>query len=327
MAKGYLYKVGQILEFKQGRIEIIEQIRLKHSKNSDYLDKGYRYKCLECGYIGEKKEGEFKRERGCRACVGQTINVGKNDLWITHPEVAKQLLNEEDGYTVTYSSTKYLKFKCSECGNIVEKQVQDVARRDKLFCSNCSDGVPMGERILGNILTQLNIEYKHDSKMYWSNNKRYDFYIPSLNMIIETHGEQHYTKAFGDTTVEEQQENDEYKKDLALENGINKYIVIDTSVSDFNYIYNSIESSLHNLFDFNKLDIEKLKESSSTSLFLKVCKEWKDGNSLEEIAKINRLSVDGVRKYVKRETDLGYCYYNGKEEILKAHQLKKLNKE
>ena len=56
MAKGYLYEVGQILEFKQGRIEIIEQIRLKHSKNSDYLDKGYRYKCLECGYIREKKK-------------------------------------------------------------------------------------------------------------------------------------------------------------------------------------------------------------------------------------------------------------------------------
>ena len=131
-----------------------------------------------------------------------------------------------------------------------------------------SDGYSIPEKFLNSVLKQLNVKYKHQltkKNFKWCNEFRYDFYIYKYKMIIETHGEQHYTKAFGDTTVEEQQENDEYKKDLALENGINKYIVIDTSVSDFNYIYNSIESSLHNLFDFNKLDIEKLKESSSTA--------------------------------------------------------------
>ena len=48
----------------------------------------------------------------------------------------------------------------------------------------------------------------------WSENKRYDVYIPYLNCIVENHGEQHYNNSFkslNGRTLEEEQKNDKYK--------------------------------------------------------------------------------------------------------------------
>lgn len=56
---------------------------------------------------------------------------------------------------------------------------------------------------------------------------RFDFYLPDYNVIIETHGEQHYkdcSEIFG-LTLEKQQERDLYKKNFCASNGI-KYIEI-----------------------------------------------------------------------------------------------------
>ena len=58
----------------------------------------------------------YNAKRGCPICVNQLIVVGYNDLWTTHPEVAKLLDNPEDGYKYSFGSGKKCIFICPECG-------------------------------------------------------------------------------------------------------------------------------------------------------------------------------------------------------------------
>lgn len=62
----------------------------------------------------------------CPYCSGKKVLVGFNDLWTTHPEVAKMLKNPEDGYKVTYNSGKKLEWICSDCGSPCTKVVYSV---------------------------------------------------------------------------------------------------------------------------------------------------------------------------------------------------------
>lgn len=50
--------------------------------------------------------------KGCPICSGRTVKRGFNDFATLYPELAKTLLNPEDGYTVTGSSAKPLMWVC-----------------------------------------------------------------------------------------------------------------------------------------------------------------------------------------------------------------------
>ena len=57
---------------------------------------------------------------------------------------------------------------------------------------------------------------------------RYDFYIPSKNLLIEYNGEQHYIprKKFGDEkTFTKRKKYDKIKENYAIENKINLLII------------------------------------------------------------------------------------------------------
>ena len=90
------YQVGTIIaDVKSGKLEILEQIRIKTGK---YTEKGYKYKCLICGNIDTIRERSILNKNGCNVCSNQKILIGYNDMWTTNPEQAKSLLNKEDGY-------------------------------------------------------------------------------------------------------------------------------------------------------------------------------------------------------------------------------------
>ena len=173
-----------------------------------------------------------------------------------------------------------------------------------------------------NILEQLNIEFKLEKKFKWSNNKRYDFYIPSLNCIIETHGEQHYKESFSKIksskkvrTLEEEQENDRIKKELALKNGIEHYIVIDCRKSELEYIKNNILSSkLAKLFDLSNIDWIKVGEFAYGSLVKKACELWNKGiKNTKEIGRKMNLSSYTIVHYLNKGRMLNWCNYDAKK--------------
>lgn len=104
------------------------------------------------------------------------------------------------------------------------------------------------ERFVSSVLNLLSVDYSREQIFSWSKSppngtKRYDFYISSKNTIIEVHGAQHYDGGFesrGGRTLKEEQENDQIKETLALENGIENYIIINATSSSFDFIKSSI---------------------------------------------------------------------------------------
>ena len=100
------------------------------------------------------------------------------------------------------------------------------------------DGISYPEKV-GRVLFPLvdnNCKYQYSPK--WANGKKYDFYLPKYNMIIELHGSQHY-KARG--FMEDQVENDTYKRDLAKDNGITTYYEINNA-NELAWFRNSVNN-------------------------------------------------------------------------------------
>ena len=254
----------------------------------------------------------------CPFCSGNKILKGFNDLWTTHPEIACCLKDKDIGYQISYSGHSKQDFICPKCGCIIKNvMVRDVVKHN-LKCPCCSDGVSYPERFVSNMLRQLKINYKHDGIFSWSNNKRYDFYIKDLSLIIETHGEQHYyTDKKWANSIIDQKANDQYKMELAISNGIQNYIVLDCRESDANFIKSSIlNSELSKLFDLSLIDWQKCASDSCKSNIVMACDLWNSGiRSTKKISDIMCLTRTTIITYINKGTKYGICDYDGKEQM------------
>lgn len=262
---------------------------------------------------------------GCKICNGKEILIGYNDLITTNPKLASLLANPEDGYRYTQSSGQKVDWKCTDCGEIIKnKTIADINKRG-LSCPICSDGIPYPEKVMYHVLKQLNVEFIHDTSFDWSDTKRYDFYIPHINIIIETHGGQHTSRGFksvGGRSLEEEIENDELKEFLAKSNGIKHYIIIDTGSSEFQYIRNSIlNSDLTSLFDLDVLNWYEIAENSQKSLSKKTCELWNEGmKNVNLITEELNLHKRTIVRYLEFWSKLNKCdyieFYDNKRKIV-----------
>lgn len=236
--------------------------------------------------------------------------IGKTDLLTTRPDIASMFEDKDLPYHVSKGSHKKAWFICPNCGNRVYDVIRKVDSRG-LRCPVCSDGISYGEKFVSNVLTQLDIDFIHDKQLSWSNRKRYDFYIESMSMIIETHGAQHYSVYGFDKTLEEEQQNDNYKRCLALENGITTYVELDCTVSEFNYVKNSImDSALNGIFDLSKIDWDSVFDACCNSRMIECCNMWNDGvRSVDKISKHFGYDNGTVRDYLKSCASIGLCDY------------------
>lgn len=281
--------------------------------------KKIKVKKLQCGHEFECNpryllNGECK----CPYCSGKRVLVGFNDLWTVSPTIAKFLENLAEGYELTNSSAKEVWWKCN-CGNRIHKAVYEVTNTNSLKCPICSDGYPIGEKIIYSLLSHLDIVFDFRIKFDWSCNKQYDFYIPKYKTIIEVNGIQHYKEIidFTHQKLEDIQCNDKMKYNLALQNGILHYIYINASTSDILDIVSNIKESA--LIDI--LNLQSLKDSdwyevikhSMKSIVAEVSDLWNEGLCISEIQ--NRVKIDRhtIRNYLNRAAQIHMCDYNAEE--------------
>jgi len=329
--KEYMYEINDILDqFKNGRIKILEKIKIKikrgksHGNNIRYL-KGYKCKCLICGNVFEKIEDELKNH-GCAVCSGLKVLKGYNDLWTTHPETASLLKNKEIGYIVSFGSHEDHIFICPYCKREKVYAIKPVVKHG-ISCI-CSDNIPYPEKFIVNVLSQLDINFttQLSKRIFpWCKNYRYDNYINDINCIVETHGKQHYEENnHFKMSLNEVQENDKNKEILAIKNGVENYIIIDCRESELEWIKNSImnsEPNLPKLLNFKEEDINwrECHEYACSNLVKESCKLWNDGvNNTSKIADKLKISKSTVIKYLKQGVELKLCNYNPKEESIKS---------
>lgn len=286
------------------------------------------YKCNKCGAIKTVLRSNYGRayipcDNGCWGVAKGSNKVikGINDIATTHPHLISLLINKEDGTSYSAGSSKKVWVRCPICNNKKEMKVIHLVKHG-VMCTQCGDGVSYPERVVSSVLQNLGLNFiaqlsKRDFD--WCSNKRYDFYIPSLNAIIETHGGQHYegfTKGWG-KTYEEVEQNDLYKEKLARKNGVKHYFTIDCSKSNLEHIKNSLISSpLANLVPINLIDWTVVEKESENSLFYEVIKKYKkDSTNLDVIAEEVGMGIQTVRNYLKKGAKMGLCDYNPRESM------------
>ena len=252
----------------------------------------------------------------CPYCSNSKVLRGFNDFNTTHPHLTKYLSNKDDGYLYTYGSSAKVKCKCPVCGYEKEYSFGELTNHG-FYCDICSDTTSYPEKFVMGLLNQLKVQYIHDKPISWSKGKRYDFYISSLSLIIETHGDQHYSdrrskngyKRF--RSFEEEKFNDGYKRMLAFDNDIKYYIELDCRKSDFDYIKQSIlDSELINIFDLSNIDWKSC-DSYDGNVFNSVLELWNNGyDTALSIGKELGIKGDIVGRYLKSAKLLGLCDYD-----------------
>lgn len=269
----------------------------------------------------------------CPYCAGQKILVGFNDLWTTNPDIASILYNPDDGYNHSKGTHKKVDWKCPDCEYVIKNKSINKVCSNGLSCPKCSDGISYPEKFTYNFLYSLNIDFDFQKTFDWSESKRYDFYIPSLNMIIEVHGEQHYKLSFvnlSEKTLKQEQENDQLKEQLAKENGIKHYIIIDARESTMKWMKTNIKKSkLSELFNLDSIDWIDISKISMNSKLIEACSLF-ENDSLQpsKIAKLLKLSNTTILNYLKQGYALGInkhwnSNYKNKRSSRKVVQLTK----
>ena len=173
------------------------------------------------------------------------------------------------------------------------------------------------------LLNQLNIEYISEYYNDWSDGRKYDIYIPALNCIIENHGEQHYGRrgAFKKKSLEEEQNNDVYKKILAERNGIKHYIVLDCRESSVSWIKKSIlDSKLPILLSFstNNIDWIMCHQFALSNMVKRVADEWENGCGVQDIMDRLNISRTTTSKYLSLAAEQEWCSYTPRDGYLRG---------
>ena len=332
--KDFKFKIGDIVN----NLIITDR---KHEKRlhgkSLVNEKFYKFKCLKCGYeCGEYyKKQEYKKDywivekdilqnHGCSVCCHnpQIVVVGINDIPTTDPWMIPYFQGGyEEAKLYTFSSSYKINPICPDCGNIKNKLVSlnEIYKNHSIGCF-CKDGISYPEKFMFCFLNQLNIDFQtqlNKTTFKWCKGEnydyRYDFYIPSINCIIETHGKQHYIESLTSTqfkkTLIEEQINDKSKEELAKRNNIKYYVSIDCCFSNMNWIKNSIiNSELSELFDFSNINWSECDNFALKNIVKLVC-ETKNNLKLtnEQLSKEFKLCSATISTYLKNGKIHSWC--------------------
>lgn len=307
----HVYKAGEIIN----GLEILEQVRItKQEKQRVNTYKGYKYKCIVCGYTDEKVETIFKMGSGCSCCKRKIVVEHINSI----------VANEETHWMVDYfpggwneaklylhGSEKKVIFKCPYCGKLKDRpmRIADLYKRHSIGCT-CGDGISFPEKIGKELFPLLDKDCIYQYSPEWSGGKIYDFYLPSLNAIIELHGEQHYNpRGFMKTASN----NDTVKEIMARENGIEHYFQVDCRESNYLWIRTNLEKIEY--FNWDEIEWEEIFSNAEKNIVKEVCfaKQNNPLLSTKELCDKFGISSFAVRTYLKKGYQLGWCEYLPKD--------------
>ena len=237
------------------------------------------------------------------------------------PEMVKYLKDKNDAYKYTCQSNKYITIVCPICGREKQQMISNLYAKG-FSCAFCSDGVSFPNKLMTNILRQLNVEFinevtKAKDEFEWVGAYRYDFYFEKNNQkyFVEMDGGFHYADHFRSCKIT--QENDNTKDLLAQQHNIQMIRIncCDSSINNrFSFIQKSIlDSELINILDLSIIDWDKAHKSALNNYIALASQYWSDGYPVVEISNIIGVSRHTICSYLKIATSLDMCNYTEKE--------------
>lgn len=327
------FKVEVGTHFKDDKRDIVIINReYRDRKDCEGKRKWYKYKCNKCGWENGWVEeyNLLKRVSGCSCCHSLTTVLGINTIWDTCRWMCDLGVSEEDAKKYTSNSTKEIKVRCPICGKEKFKRANTIFRNKSIGCKVCSDGISFPEKFIFSLLTQLNLRFEREyspdylimvdeSKI---SRKRSDFYLLDYNIVIETDGGLGHNGGRMHTSskksLSESIEIDNWKDEQHLKHGV-QTIRINCFQSDMEYIKrNVLNSELSEIFELDRVDWDECNMFAMSNMLKKVCNYWNNRGECDrttDLAKIFGVSSSTIRSYLKKGTKLGFCVYNGKDEM------------
>lgn len=280
-------------------------------------------RCKLCGNVWSAQASNLINKikaSKCPKCHSRTSESYKKCLNNTHKEFAQYLVDPTIGERFSYGSTKKVDWICPNCHTIVEGiSIAKVISRKHIPCKVCSDGVSYPNKYMLNVLSQLGIEFVTEYSPSWISPKRYYFFIPSLNLIIEMDGSiGHGKKTFDGRSPEETFEIDLFKDRLAKEHGLS-VIRINCDISDSDYIKSNIlESKLSTLLNLDDVDFLLCNKKAYSSLKIEICDFWNESHEMSHILKYTNMPRVTITKYLNDCAKYGLCDYDPKEQMKRS---------
>lgn len=333
VTKDFKINIGDV--FKNDRRNIVITDREYKKDKSGRNWKWYKYTCNKCGWTeGWIEESHLLSDIGCSCCAGRTAVLGINTIWDTDRWLCTNY-GLDIGFAKTHTMGTHEKadFTCVHCGRLKEIAPKTVCKRKSIGCI-CDGGFSYGHKYMYNMLKQNNINFQSNVTFDWCRFKdykedkirtgEYDFVLENIKIIIEIDGSFHreYNKMSGQTK-EESQYIDEMKDRLAEEHG---YEVIriyydDKEVEIKEYILNS---EVPSIIDISNTDWLKCEEFALCNIVKEVCEYWnnrQEWKTTKTLAEVFGLSKQAIIDYLKRGTELGWCEYDAKKEMIKRGKL------
>lgn len=275
----YKYEVNDIIN----GYKVLKKIRVRIG---DQNQKGYLMLCLTYNETFEMSEYYVKAGFKSPYVTGRIAHKGN---WLySENDILEVLDNPEDAKKYTKGSHAKIKTVCPNCQSIKMYTVNKLVNRG-FSCVKCSNHISYPEKLMISLLELNNIEYELQKGFGKLPKKRFDFYLPEYNSVIEMHGKQHYEE-FENTKwdkLENIQQSDLIKKNFCNEHKI-EYIEVNSSKSDMGYIIKNIEStSLKNIisnYDMKSLN-KQMKIISNYKNVKEIINDYKNGNAIKDIAK------------------------------------------
>jgi|SRR5699024_6036414 len=289
----YNYQVGEIVN---NSLKIVKQIRIPNGKK--YTQKGYEVQSTT--YL----------EAPTYIVTEDSINQGKKDGYLTGHRIFEgnsiysieslrpYIVDKEEAKTVSKSSNrKKIKVRCDNCNR--EKLMTPNKLTDRGFsCNFCSSNISYPELFMMAYLEVKGIKYEYQKVFKDLPNRRFDFYLPESNMVIETHGIQHYKDSgYLKNNITSISDND---KELFCYSKNIEYKDIDCKESNFNYIKNNVEKELQliNSEEENRI-LEFIKENKKYP-FKDIISSYREGKTTYEISKEFNVSNVTISNILKR---------------------------
>lgn len=231
------------------REQIINQLKEKYDILNTFVKDTHTYyqiKCKNCGHIRTTTLNNFNKNLAC----GCETRVYRN-------RTSEELMNEINKNSIegTYSLVgEYINQTTPvllrhSCGFIWKVRPADVVY-GKSYCPKCGRKQSKMARYIETILKDNKIPYQAEYRLKDSL-QRFDFYLENnkYKIAIEYNGLQHYKKTdFFSTTLEQQQERDNRKKEYCDNNGIILYVLPYTMTEQ--EIYNAVIDIINKFNDY-----------------------------------------------------------------------------
>uniref|UniRef100_A0AAU8GRW0 Homing endonuclease n=1 Tax=Mammaliicoccus phage MSShimriz1 TaxID=3230127 RepID=A0AAU8GRW0_9VIRU len=240
MKTGYKYQVGEVVN---ETLRIVSQTILIVGTKRKVNRKAYEVQSLVYLDAPTYTVLESKLSNGFQDSykAGRKVYEGNSIYSVKH--IRPYLIDVEESKTVSKgNSRRKIECMCPDCGYKKNIAPYTLAKHG-IMCPICSKGTSYPELFMMAYLEVKGIKYEYQKVFKDLSNRRFDFYLPEENIVIEIHGLQHYENSTNWNSYYKTRKSDKEKYDYCIKNNI-KYVDIDARESSYKFIKNNINRSV-----------------------------------------------------------------------------------